>query len=129
MWRLEVSSPRGQRERAFLHVITASPAKAELAPARRLSGDGLRGALGRADGKSAAVLFVAADHQNTDSKVALGGAVDTIVVAGLQPGRRYAISVDAGSCTLRVAATRGPADPSATSGGFVRLDAAQCGQR
>jgi hypothetical protein len=127
MWRLEVTSPRGERERSFLHVITASPAASELAPARRLRGDGLRGALARADGKSAAVLFVAPSHRNAESKVALGGAVDTLVVAGLQPGQRYSVSVDAGSCALRLAAPRGPADPAATGGGFVRLDAVRCG--
>jgi hypothetical protein len=128
MWRLEVNSPRGERERSFLHVITASAAASAPAPARRLRGDGLRGAVGGVEGKTAAVLFTAAS-ENSDRKVALGGAVDTVVLAGLQPGRRYSVSVDAGSCTLRLGAARGPADPAATSGGFVRIDAVRCAQQ
>src|SRR5206468_12914175 len=100
MWRIEVRSPTGARERTFLHFITAAPANAQPPPARALSGDGLRGAAGTVDGRRTAVLFANPSAKGT---VSLGTGAELVVVAGLEPGRNYHVTVDApGDCTLRL---------------------------
>ena len=121
MWRIEVTSPKGARERAFLHVIRALPATAPPAPSQRLWGEGLRGAVNRLDGHATAVLFAS---PKGEGNVALGGSIETLVVAGLEPGKRYQLLVDAPSCTLRLAPSRGARDKAASSGGFLRIGAA-----
>jgi hypothetical protein len=72
-----------------------------------------------------AVLF--ADARG-EGKVELGGAVDGVVVVGLQPGRRYELSLDAGSCSVGLAAARAATDPSAHAGGFLRAAGVACGK-
>jgi hypothetical protein len=122
MWRVEVRSPRGARDRNFLHFITAAAA-AEAPPASQsLSGDGLRGAVGRVDGRSVAVLFAEALGEG---RVTLGREVELLVIAGLVPGRRYGVSIDGSSCALRLGA-KGAADVVATGGGFLRVNVDQC---
>jgi hypothetical protein len=49
MWRIEVRSPTGARERGFLHFISTAAANAQPPPARLVSGEGLRGAVGTID--------------------------------------------------------------------------------
>jgi hypothetical protein len=124
MWRLEAASPRGERERSFLHVISALPATAPPVAVQRLSGEGLRGGAARGEGQSVAVLFAGSKGEGN---VALGGARDVVVVAGLEPGKRYALSVDAADCRLRLGPSRSGSDASASAGGFVRTTASQCG--
>jgi hypothetical protein len=119
MWRIEVKSPRGETKRAFLHVINAGPADSAPASVQRLRGQGLRGALSRSAAQSAAVLFA---NGQKDAQIALGGGVDNVVIAGLEPGKRYAVSLDAASCTLHLGASQNAGDPAATSGGFVRIN-------
>jgi hypothetical protein len=85
----------------------------------------LRGAAGRVAESGIAVLFAGAAGEG---QVALGGPLDQVVVAGLEPGRRYSVSIDA-TCLLRLGKPSGAADPAATRGGFVRLSAAQCGAK
>jgi hypothetical protein len=119
MWRIEVASPRGERQRSFLHVINAGPAGSAPASVERLRGQGLRGAVSRSAGQSAAVLFASAEKE---AQIALGAGVDNVVIAGLTPGKRYAVTLDASSCTLRLAPSRGANDAAATSGGFLRLN-------
>ena len=126
MWRVEIGSPRGTRERSFLQFITAGPAAGEPPPWHRLSGEGLRGAAGRVDGRTTAVLFAGPAGIG---HVALGGAVELAVVAGLVPGRAYSVSIDPASCELRLAAPGSATDSTATRGGFVRVSAAQCGAK
>ena len=123
MWRIEVASPRGERERSFLHFITTGPAEAQPPAWRRLTGSGFRGAAGRVDDSGIAVLFAAPAGAG---QVALGGPLDRVVIAGLEPGQRYSVSVDA-TCVLRLGKPTGTAELTATRGGFVRLSAAQCG--
>ena len=125
MWRIEVPSPRGQRERSFLHFITAGPAQAPPPAWQRLTGTGFRGAAGRVAESGIAVLFAAATGEG---QVALGGPLDYVVIAGLEPGRRYSVSVDA-TCLLRLGKPSGVAELTATRGGFVRLSAAPCGAK
>jgi hypothetical protein len=125
MWRIEVTSPKGARERSFLHVITASSATATPATNQRLQGEGLRGAVTRLEGHTTAVLFA---NPKGEGRVALGGSIETLVVAGLEPGKRYDLLLDALTCTLRLAPARGSAAEAATSGGFVRLSAV-CGAK
>jgi hypothetical protein len=124
MWRLEVESPTGLRARGFLHAISAGPASAAPPVARALSGQHLRGATLRDGAASAGVLFAEPDARGD---VALDGPLDDVVVAGLTPGRRYRIDVDA-SCRLSVAPTDDAAATPATAGGFVRTTA-HCGAR
>lgn len=126
MWRIEVASPRGERERSFLHFMSALPAAAPPAPVERLVGEELRGGASRSEGRSVAVLFAGAKGEG---KVALGGARDVVVVAGLEPGRRYAAAVDPADCRLRLGPSRSGSDPAATSGGFLRLSAVACGAK
>lgn len=123
MWRLEVTSARNQREREFTHVITTGPATDTPAAATRLRGQGLRGALVHVGGHSAAVLFAA---PRPEWRVTLGGSAEQVVIAGLEPGKRYAVSVDAAACSLRLSDSKAPSDPAATSGGFLRTSA-KCG--
>jgi hypothetical protein len=125
MWRIEAPSPRGERERSFLHVISALPAAAPSAAVQRLSGDGLRGGAARAEGRSVAVLFAGPKREG---HVTLGEAREVVVVAGLEPGKHYSLSVDASSCKLTLKPSSNAADPSAGPGGFVRTSAA-CGAK
>jgi hypothetical protein len=126
MWRIEASSPRGERERSFLHVINALAATAPPAAVQRLRGEGLRGGAARSEGRSVAVLFAA---PKGEGHVGLGEARDLVIVAGLEPGKHYALSVDASDCKLRLKQSSSSADPSAGPGGFVRTSASQCGAR
>ena len=117
MWRIEVTSPRGDRQRAFLHVINAGPAGSAVASVQRLRGQGLRGAVSRSAQQSCAVLFAG---ENKTGQIALAGGADEVIIAGLDPGKRYAVSLDTPSCTLHLAPSQSPTDPAATSGGFLR---------
>jgi hypothetical protein len=126
MWRIEVASPRGERERSFLHVINALPATAPPASVERLVGEQLHGGASRSEGRSVAVLFAGTKGEGT---VSLGGPRDVVVIAGLEPGRRYAVAVGAGDCSLRLGASHNGSDPAATSGGFLRLSANPCGAK
>lgn len=123
MWRLEITTPRNQREREFTHVITTGPATDTPPASSRLRGQGLHGALVRLPGRTTAVLFAG---PKVDGKVALGGSVDQLVIAGLEPGKHYAVGIDAASCSLRLTESKAPSDASANSGGFVRTSA-KCG--
>jgi Heparinase II/III-like protein/Alginate lyase len=125
MWRIEVTSPKGALERSFLHVIRALPATAAPATSQRLSGEGLRGAVSHLDGRATAVLFAS---PKGEGNVGLGGSIETLVVAGLEPGKRYELLLDARSCTLRLTPSHGSADLAASSGGFLRLSAV-CGAK
>lgn len=122
MWRLEVRSPRGEKERRFLHVITASEAQATPPPVTQLSGDGLGGAAVSSDGRRTAVLFA---EERGEGRVALGEQSEHVVVAGLTPGRRYQLRVDAGGgCTLHL---RASADGTpASAAGSLRTSADAC---
>lgn len=120
MWRLEVSSERGQRERAFLHVITAGPANGTPAATQRLRGEGLYGALSRTASQSVAVLFAGA---RLPAQIKLPGSAEQLLVVGLQPGKRYSVEVDNAACSLRVAEGKAPDHAIASSGGFVRASA------
>jgi hypothetical protein len=122
MWRLEVRSPRGEKNRRFLHVITASEAQATPPPVTRLAGDGLGGAAVRVDGRRAAVLFA---EDRGEGSVALGERSELVVIAGLTPGRRYQLRVDeSGACTLHLRASGDgtPANPAGT----LRTSAEAC---
>jgi hypothetical protein len=123
MWRLEVTTPRNQRERELTHVITTGPATDTPPLSSRLRGQGLHGALTRVAGHTTAVLFAG---PKPDGKVALGGSVEQLVIAGLEPGKRYAVGIDAASCSLRLTDSKSPSDAPANSGGFLRTSA-KCG--
>jgi hypothetical protein len=125
MWRIEVPSARGTRERGFLQFITVDRADATAPTVRRLSGDGMRGCIGTVDGRRLAVLFT--DSQK-GGRVALGDGADVVLVIGLEPRRRYKMSVNpAASCLVEIVPTNDTSAPAATDGGFVRTSAAQCG--
>ncbi len=122
MWRLEVESPRGERQRGFLHVISSGPAAAAAPVARSVSADGVRGARVEADGRRTVVLFVEGDK---GARVPLGGPADAVVVAGLVPDHSYRVTVDA-TCTLTLAPGSGADARRPGPGGFFRLDATGC---
>jgi hypothetical protein len=124
MWRLEVPSERGARERGFLHFITVDRAGAAPPPSHRVSGKGLAGAIGSVDGRILAVLF--ADPKE-GGHVALGDGPDLVLIAGLEPGNRYRVTFDKpASCTVQVSPTHDPGGAVATAGGFVRTSAKDC---
>ncbi|HTA90731.1 MAG TPA: alginate lyase family protein [Polyangiaceae bacterium] len=125
MWRLEVPSPTGKRERSFLHFITAGPAAAQPPSWQRLAGAGFRGALGRLENSGIAVLF---SDPSGDGHVPLAAPLDIVVIAGLVPGKHYSVTTDS-SCTLRLAPADGTAGLVAGRGGFVRLKLTQCGAK
>jgi Heparinase II/III-like protein len=125
MWRIEISSPRGARERGFLQFITVDRASSAAPTARRVSGEGMRGCVGTLEGRSVAVLF-ADPHKG--GHVSLDGAVDLVVVAGLDPGQHYKVSITrAARCLFELSPTSDPSESVATAGGFIRTSAAECG--
>lgn len=123
MWRLEVVSAKGEKQRRFLHFMSAAAATAEPPAARRVSSDMVRGGVTRVDGRSVAVLF---GNPEREAFLALGEKVDTLVVVGLLPGRRYDITGSGPDCRLRLAPAAGATGVAASSGGFVRI-ASPCG--
>jgi hypothetical protein len=127
MWRVEVPSPHGARERGFLQFITVDRAKAAVPVSRRVSGEGMRGCVGTVDGRRMAVLF--ADPVK-GGHVSLGDGADLVLVTGLEPGRRYKVSVSpAASCLFTLSPTNDALAPAATAGGFIRVSATECGLR
>jgi hypothetical protein len=124
MWRLEVESPLGTRTRGFLHAISAGAADAKAPDAQLLAGQRLRGVEVRGGAESVGVLFAQPDAR---SDLALTGPLDVVVIAGLAPGRRYRVDVDA-ACRVGVEPSDDPAALVANAGGFVR-SVARCGAR
>jgi hypothetical protein len=122
MWRLELESPRGGRDRGFLNVMSAGAATASPATATALQGDGMRGVLSRADGRNIAILFT----DQAEASAGLAGGAEQLVVVGLTPGKGYRRSVDAATCTVRLRQTDEASAPRATRGGFLRAGA-RCG--
>lgn len=126
MWRIEVPSPREQREREFLHVVATGPAGSP-ATSELLRGKGLVGGAALVEGKRVVVLF--ASDTDGERTAPLGRAADTAVLVGLAPGKRYRTAVEPLGCQLRVTESSDGRDPQATSGGFVRIDASRCSAR
>jgi len=124
MWRIEVTSPRGERQRRFLNVLTAGPAASEPPPVVELHGEALSGAFVRTDQHAAAVLFAGS---NAEGRVSLTGSADTLVVVGLTPGKHYALAVDAAACSVRLGGGSA-SDPAANRGGFLRSSASCAGK-
>jgi hypothetical protein len=125
MWRIETASPTGQRERRFLHVMSASAADAAKPTNLRVNGQGARGVLSRGPQRAIAVLF--ADGPGP-AELRLPGGAEVVVVAGLAPGARYRLQPDEASCSLRLAPSRDQHDPAATGGGFLRTSMSCKGQ-
>jgi hypothetical protein len=125
-WRLQAAAPRGTAERRFLTWITtdARTAAAPDAPFE-LAGSGLSGAVGSSSGKRVAVLFA---ERPEGGKLTLRASPDSVVIAGLSPGKGYATTLsDQAGCTLSIA----PSDhgDTATGAGFVRLELSGCRRR
>jgi len=108
-----------------LSFITTDKSDAEVAAARRVSGDGLYGALGRADKRATAVLFA---NTNGSGNIALDGA-DSVIIVGLEPGQKYRVATEPPSgCIRRVSLAKDGGGTAANSGGFIRVAAQQgCG--
>lgn len=124
MWRIEVSSPTGDKHRAFLNWITAGDARDKPAAAQRVAGSGLSGVAGRSGDAPIAVLFARDEHGGTAE---IPSDVTTVVVAALKPGDRYDIVASGEQkCQLRVTeSARGtPAGP----GGFLRVPGCASGR-
>jgi hypothetical protein len=128
MWRIEVPSARDEREREFLHFITAGPSEAAPPASERIRGKGLGGAAGVVQGRRIVVLFAAGEE--IERSASLGGTADVVALVGLTPGKRYRTTLDAGSgCTIRVSESTAGSDAPATSGGFLRINASRCDGR
>ncbi len=127
MWRIEASSPLGNRERGFTTVIGASRADARAPLVVRVVGAGLHGGVASIAGRSTAVLFAAPEGRG---HAAPGVRVDEIVIAGLQPSRRYRVTVELdASCFVSLRLAPDPAGLAATAGGFVRVRPHDCKAR
>jgi hypothetical protein len=127
MWRVEVASPRGSRDRGFLQFITVDRANAAAPVAQRLSGERMRGCAGTVEGRRMAVLFADAEK---GGRVSLGDGADLVLVIGLEPGRRYKASVNpAASCLFEISPTNDASASAATAGGFLRVSATECAAR
>ncbi|HEX6272191.1 MAG TPA: alginate lyase family protein [Polyangiaceae bacterium] len=124
MWRLEVPSPSGNRERELLHFVTTGAADSPPVAAELLRGKGLHGGAARVEGRRIVVLF--AEDGSTEHSVSLGGAADIATVVNLSPGKRYRVELDPGPCSLRLGESKDGRDRQATSGGFLRIDASRC---
>jgi hypothetical protein len=124
MWRLEVESPRSERERRFLHVVSAGRADAPAPEARALALEGASGARIEGEGRRTVVLFA---RGAALGPVALGGPADAVVVVGLEPGRSYVTALE-GSCSLRLTESKGTGSLRVGAGGFLRVSARSCGQ-
>jgi hypothetical protein len=130
MWRLEVTSPLGSRQREFLHFITVDRADAAPPPARRIVGVGLHGAEGNVLARRTLVLFADSPEGADEKKVVLDSHEDLVMVVGLEPGRRYGLAVDsAGDCTIRLRPSSDASGVAATPGGSLRVDVTPCGLR
>ncbi len=128
MWRIEVSSPKGAREREFFHFITVGPAESSPPSSEPVRGKGLSGGAGRVDGQRIVVLF--ANEAATERSAPLGGPADLVAIVGLAPGKRYRTWFDGGgACTLSLAESADGRDAQATSGGFLRIKQARCDKR
>jgi hypothetical protein len=106
-----------------LHFISVGPAAAEAPASRRVSGEGLRGAVGSVDGRTVAVLFAGPAGAG---QVALGVAAELVVIVGLLPGKRYGVSFAEPACTLTLGPSANAADPPVPAGGFLRASGAAC---
>ena len=122
MWRLEVQSPRGERRRGFLHVVSAAASTARPPGARSLAGEGFHGARVDGDGRGIVVVFI---DKDAPLRVPLGAPADSVVVASLTPGRDYRLVVEPG-CLLSVAKADGGDARRVGPGGFLRTTAAGC---
>jgi hypothetical protein len=123
MWRLEIESPRTERERRFLHVVSAGRADAPAPEARVLTSEGATGARIDGEGRRTVVLFA---RGAAPASVALGGPADAVIVAGLEPGRSYVIALEP-SCSLRLTEGKGAGAQRVGAGGFLRVAARDCG--
>jgi hypothetical protein len=124
MWRLEVESPRQERERRFLHVVSAGRADAAAPAARALAAENVSGARIEGEGRRTVVLFV---RGATRAPVALGGPADSVIVVGLEPGRSYLATIEPG-CALRLAESKAAGATKLGKGGVLRVSAGSCGQ-
>jgi hypothetical protein len=129
MWRLEVASPTGARERRFLHVIVAGAKSGREPFVRFLDGNGLTGALVNdvSDGLDADgvdVLF-ADNERGGDGLVA--PASDRVIVVGLRPDARYHLASECAGPHERVYLTLDEqAEKRANAGGVLSFATPAC---
>jgi hypothetical protein len=125
MWRLEIASPKGEKQRRFLHFVAASAASAEPPATRRVGEGTLRGGVTRIEQQSVGVVF---SDPEREARTELGDKVDTLVIAGLTPGRRYEVATEGPNCKLRIGPSAGASGVAASSGGFLRLSSPCAGK-
>lgn len=124
MWRIELESPRGQRERAFLNWIVAGPADARPPAATPVEGEGLRGARGDAGDRTVAVLF-ATDPAGGRIELPASGD-DLVVVTGLTPDTRYRLSAKRKKSACVLTVERAADGRDSGSGGLLSARAERC---
>ncbi|HZS41724.1 MAG TPA: heparinase II/III family protein [Polyangia bacterium] len=127
MRRLEIASATGDRERRFLHVISAGAADEAPPTTTRLDGRALSGVLlqGRAEaGRGLNVLFSDGEAGGEGEILA---ASESVIVAGLRPSAPYSVAARplGAKCLLDV-----KPDPQgaarADAGGLLRLATPAC---
>jgi hypothetical protein len=127
MWRLEVTSPTGARERRFLHVVSAGAPGDAPPTSSRLDGRALSGVLlqHRAEaGRGLNVLFADGEAGGEGEILA---ASESVIVAGLRPSAQYTLRARplGARCLLDV-----KLDPQgaarADAGGLLRIATPAC---
>jgi len=125
MWRIEVSAPRGNKQRTFLHFITTDQATGRAPNARKLLGSGLVGARATLAGKDIAVVF--AENPNGGT-VALSAGVSWLRVVGLTPSKRYSVAINPQKdCTLELQKSDRQG-LEASSAGVLKVRIDNCGK-
>jgi hypothetical protein len=120
-FRLEQNSPTGAKTRRFLAFISADARDANAPEVRNVTGAELAGATLRREGRGIAVLF----SSGNAGSASVNGA-ELVVIAGLEPNKRYAASLDDKSCSLSLRPSDDANALVATSGGFVRIATERC---
>jgi hypothetical protein len=119
--RVEVASPKGDKERRFLHAIVIGDAAEKPAPAVAISGEGVDGAAIREE----AFLFVKDGPQKKPANISYRAPIEATrhVIAGLAPDERYGVEakVEAGACKITVSPG---GDKPASKAGVLVLDPA-----
>jgi hypothetical protein len=126
--RLEIPSPKGARERRFLHAMTIGGVGDASPPASRFEGDDVDGAL--LDGEAYAFVRRAAHTQAGRIEYAVSSKASRHIIVGLAPRTPYRITVasqhrDGADSVCRVSLSPGNGK-STSAGGLLVLNLNEC---
>ncbi len=119
--RVEVASPKGDKERRFLHAIVIGATADKAPPSVGITGEGVDGAAIRDE----AYLFVKEGPQKKAAKVSYRAPTEAArhIIVGLAPDERYAVDAKAEGGGCKVTLSPG-GDKVASKAGVLVIDAA-----